>query len=422
MITTLLCLATLAPKPDFVFMHVNVLPMDHEHVLFDKDVLINNKEILDIVDGDKYTSPKGVATVDGHGKDYLMPGLSDMHCHVYFTDDFTYFLGNGVTTIRNMDGRPKHLTWRKQLAAGTLIGPRMLTAGPIISGPANNDGHLQLKTYEDGVNAVLSQHKAGYDFIKVYDGLPAVAYSGVIATARKLKMPVAGHIPKEEGLDGVLRARQDSIEHAEQIAYHTTLRDYDFSACDSIAKQIKAAGSTVCPTVNTIYCLVELAKEPGKVWTSPTAKYIHPEVAKYWKSQQRDTYAENELLILWQGRMVKALSRAGVPIISGTDTFLYGELPGFSLHDELRRLFDYGLTPYQVLETSTANAGRYLKLPVGQIKRGYSADILLLQDDPLEDLGNLKKQVGVMSRGRWYTHEFLQQKMDDLAAGYAKGR
>ncbi|MBS1716636.1 MAG: amidohydrolase family protein [Armatimonadetes bacterium] len=407
--------AAQAPKPDFIFMHVNVVPMDREHILVGKDVLVKDGKVLDIVDGYTYKAPEGVPTVDGGNTMFLMPGLCDMHVHVYYEDDFTLYLANGVTTIRNMSGKPKHLVWRGRLDRGELFGPRMITAGPILSGKNDNHpGFLNLSTYADGVKEVESQAKAGYDFIKVYDPLPADAFRGAMDAAKRLHLPVAGHVNQDLALDGVLNSGQACIEHCEQLAYHTTFGDYDFSKCSEIAAKVKKAGVTVCPTVGVIHQFVTLHRNKQAVLNMPEWKYASPGVKEWWSGLSRDDSTENEILVTWQRRMVRALADADVPLISGTDTFLFGFVPGFSLHHEFDFLADCGLSNYEVLKSTTSAPGDYLHMKIGRIEKGYLADMVLLPDNPLASLHNLDHIEGVMSRGVWHPKLELQTKLAEV--------
>lgn len=108
-----------------------------------------------------------------------MPGLADMHVHLEYFDDprvLDLFLANGVTTVRNMDGRPYILEWRDRIVRHEWPGPRIHTAGPILDGdPPLRDDNLALGSAGDARRAVRDQKVAGYDFIKVYTNLSVEA-------------------------------------------------------------------------------------------------------------------------------------------------------------------------------------------------------------------------------------------------------
>src|SRR5690349_16088463 len=115
------------------FVGVDVIPMDRERVLRDQTVVVRDGKIVALGPESQVAVPPDVARVEGRGR-FLMPGLADMHVHVWDADDFTLLLANGVTTVRNMFGSPMHVEWRKKIAAGELLGPTIVTAGPIIDG------------------------------------------------------------------------------------------------------------------------------------------------------------------------------------------------------------------------------------------------------------------------------------------------
>jgi hypothetical protein len=116
--------------------------------------------------GQTVSAPAGAATIDGAGK-WVMPGLADMHVHLWNKDELTLFLAAGVTTVRNMAGEPRQLTWRSQIAAGAWIGPTIVTAGPIIDGdPPESPGSAVLDEPADADKLVAEQKAAGYDFLE----------------------------------------------------------------------------------------------------------------------------------------------------------------------------------------------------------------------------------------------------------------
>ena len=148
------------------FINVNVVPFDRERILPGQTVIVRDGRIAEIGPAEKTKVPAGTLQIDGRGK-YLMPGLADMHVHLFpgagQPDDLAnqqlqLFLANGVTTIRNMIGKPEHLQLRDRVAKGELLGPTIYTAGPPLLG--NN-----VPTPEAAEQAVADQKKAGYDLL-----------------------------------------------------------------------------------------------------------------------------------------------------------------------------------------------------------------------------------------------------------------
>jgi imidazolonepropionase-like amidohydrolase len=116
-------------------------------------------------------------------------------------------------------------------------------------------------------------------------------------------------------------------------------------------------------------------------------------------------------------RLVEQLHDANVPLLAGSDVGTPGVLPGSSLHEDLHLLVQAGLTPYEALQTATVNAASYLGIEqeVGQISVGHRADLVLLRDNPLDDIDHIQTRVGVMKRGRWFSAEELETALSQLA-------
>jgi len=161
--------------------------------------------------------------VDGSGK-FLIPGLWDMHVHMVFGTWFPrgkeitlpLFVANGVTGVRDMGGELDVLQqWRKEITAGTLIGPRMIISGPMLDGPQPRfPSSIAIKTPEDGRRAVDSLKNILHtDFIKVYSLLSRDAYFAIADEARKQQIPFAGHVPNVISVSEAAKAGQKSQEH-----------------------------------------------------------------------------------------------------------------------------------------------------------------------------------------------------------------
>src|SRR5262245_50150462 len=167
------------------FTNVNVIPFDRERILPAHTVIVAAGKIVLIAPSDKTRVPEGALEIDGRGK-YLMPGLADMHVHLFpgtgqqddlTSQQFQLFLANGVTTIRNMIGKPEHVALRDRVAKGELLGPSIYTAGPPLLG--NN-----VATPEAAERIVTEEKKAGYDLLKVHEGLSPESYAAIVATAK----------------------------------------------------------------------------------------------------------------------------------------------------------------------------------------------------------------------------------------------
>jgi hypothetical protein len=152
--------ALAASQPDArttAFVHASVVPMDTERLLKDQTVVVSGSRILTIGPAGNTPVPPGARRIDATGL-FLMPGLADMHVHVYVPEELTLYAANGVTTVFNLDGRPGHLLWHRRIASGELLGPAIYTAGPMFNRP---------RSAQEAVQEVDRQSAAGYDAVKI---------------------------------------------------------------------------------------------------------------------------------------------------------------------------------------------------------------------------------------------------------------
>ena len=211
-----------SPQRVTVFENVNVIPMDRERVLKNQTVIVRDGVIAEMGDARKVKAPAGALRVDGRGK-YLMPGLVDMHTHLFSDDDFpdelagdelTLMLANGVTTVRLMIGTPEHLVLREKIARGELLAPTLYVASPQLTGNAryaeSNGRHVA--TPEDARRAVRDFKAAGYDFIKITNFITRPVYDAATETAREVGTRIVGHVDTQVGVARALEAGQQ-IEH-----------------------------------------------------------------------------------------------------------------------------------------------------------------------------------------------------------------
>ena len=405
--------------------HVTVLPMDGRDSLSDQTVLIRGSTIARVAAADSIAVPKGATRIDGRGL-FVMPGLVDMHVHPYDTDGLPSYLAYGVTTIAVMHGFPDVVDWRERIKRGQLVGPTIYTAGPTVNGyPAGNPLFVSVED-PDGARAVVrQQHKAGYDFVKVYSMLNVPEYDAILAEARRLGMPVFGHIPWSVGYRGIIERGQDVVAHVEEF-FNAGIQDSQFAAAVRDARQ---HGTAV--TAN-LYAYAEMLRESADIpalLRDPEMRYHSPaglseKLPSSNRSQRSDQAGFDAFLRRQQPRMrrlVKMLFDAGVPVFGGTDTETFG-FPGQSLLGELQELVLAGLTNYQALACVTRLPGAFIASHLrseqrfGTVTAGSRADLVLLEANPLLDLENLKRVRGVMTRGRWHAVAEIQALRDSIAA------
>jgi imidazolonepropionase-like amidohydrolase len=406
------------------FIDVNVVTMDSVPAQLRRVVLVENGRILRI--GDRSLPiPAGALRIEGQGTRWLMPGLVDMHVHMFDRGEMVQYLANGITTVRNLHGLNLHLAWRDSLARGLMTGPRLLTAGPILDGdPPTRGTNTLVRNAAEAVAEVDRQAAAGFDWIKVYDNISPEAYAAVSAAAARHRLPVAGHVPTPVTLAGVLAARQRTIEHVEELL--PLFGDGRSAAgVDSIARAIAAAGVAVTPTIVVYQSALDQVRDWTAVQARPAMAFLNPTTRQQWgwdptgssrsgnpQGLTRFTRTTDFFLTT----LVPALHRAGVVLLAGSDAPIPAIVPGFGFHEELVLLGRAGLSPSEVLRIATRNAAIVSGADArrGRVREGQDADLLLLESDPRTSLDALQRRVGVMVAGRWHAQQELDAALSAL--------
>lgn len=429
------------------FINVSVVPMDKEQLLSGQTVIVQDGRIVEVVDQAKAKIPEGAIKIDGQGK-YLMPGLVDMHVHLFDSHDLDLFVANGVTTVRNMWGTPINLTWRSQIAQGELFGPTLYTAGPLVDGnPPIWPGSTVVETPEAADQTVVEQKKAGYDFIKCYSRLKLDVYKALMAAAKREGIRVVGHVPDAVGLKIALEQGQASIEHltgffgmlkpdnatpidpAEPGSRLKFFNSLDEKKMPAVAALVKEAKVWNCVTL-IVYQRLVSPEEAQELRKRPEMKYVSPATMAFWdptkdfrtKNLTKADFEANKVGNVIRKKLTGALNQAGAKILLGTDTPNPFVVPGFSIHEELQNLVGAGLTPYQAIQAGTYNAAEFLEAlnEFGTVSVGKRADLLLVDGNPLQDVANVAKISGVMLRGKWLPKQELDTKLAALAKLYTK--
>jgi imidazolonepropionase-like amidohydrolase len=158
----------------------------------DRTVIIRGTRIVAEGPSASIRVPAGARIIDGRGK-FLSPGLWDMHVHTAMPggrDVLKLYIANGVTGVRDMAGDwPTITAWRREIASGALIGPRIIASGPYLEGGDQPIPHLLVKTPADAGPAVDSLIKLGVDFIKVHGQLTRESYFAIARAARTRRIP-----------------------------------------------------------------------------------------------------------------------------------------------------------------------------------------------------------------------------------------
>ena len=415
---------------------VTAIPMEGQP-LPGATVVIRGDRILAFGPAADVPVPVGARRIDGSGR-FLLPGLVDAHVHLRSRRELLSYLRHGVTTVFQLAGTPSGapdiLETRRRIAAGELVGPTIYATGPMIDGdPPNFAAVSVVVTSPDSAARVVErQNRAGFDFLKIYNGVSPEVAVEVIAEGHRRGMPTFGHIPRNPdratALQKALGAGLDVIAHAEEMFftyYHAGVEDMldagrvpvrDTARVDEAARLIRDAGAFVIPNLSFVAATRMQLDDLGRVLGDPETRFLHPDTRQMWEGQNPTRRPDLERFELRERakhdflrHLTKALAEHGVPLLAGTDASAPGLFPGRSLHLELRELVDAGLSAEAALAAATRTPGAFVARhlpdgpPFGVIAPGARADLVLLRENPLEDIARIGTVEGVVAGGRWYS-------------------
>lgn len=439
--------AKLAGPKVTAFTDVTVVAMDSDKPLLHHTVVVEGGSITKLCMTD-CDLPAGAEKIDGRGK-WLIPGLHDMHVHLDGTKGMlALFVMNGVTTVRNMAGSPRTIALRDRIAKGDLFGPTIYTAGPFVDGERPRwEASASVVTAADAERVIADHVAAHYDFVKIYNGLTIAAFDAVAAAAKAHDLRLVGHVPFKVPLSHVLELGQASVEHlsgyAEAVERANSPVRHQRSSSAIIKRWMFADPEKITqvvadvvkhhtyntPTLVTAAAYGELYRGHLPEGANSDLEDVSPDWRARWDPKRSPKHYDRSIkkamdeahdkALATEGLIVKELSDQGGLLMAGTDTPNPYVVPGPSLHQELGMLAAAGLSPYDALRTATSVPADFLgDRHDGRIAVGAHADLVLLDGDPLVDIHNVDKIVGVMVRGRWLAPKDLKAMRDALVEKY----
>ncbi len=411
-----------------VIKNVNVIPMNINTILKNRDVFITNKKIINISITGEQPIKLSHKIIKGENK-YLLPGFAEMHFHNQnnLKSEFKLLIANGITTARNMaEYQGQDQIKNREIAKVTQIAPQYFTTGPYLM--RNN-----FKTLNDVKKVVLQHKKRGYDFLKLADNLPKEIYLALLEETHNNKIKIVGHGQRKLPLEYSLRMK--SIAHVEEFM-NILPKEYlkNDKKLINYAKEIKNNGVYVSPTLGIYNMIMNYADNNKHVnlTNSNNLKYLPKHYADYWLSdsinyRKHNWFTSKESLkrlqkeLNWQKKFTKILHQEKVYLLSSSDTYgLF--IPGFSLHEELEFINSSGLSTYETLKTTTINPARYLNTisQEGTVNIGKNANLVLLNKNPLENIKNTRTIQGVFLKGKWYSRNDLNILLNEVEKSYIK--
>ncbi len=423
------------------FTNVTVVPMDRDRLLADQTVVVRGDRIVALGPADRIAVPGDAVRIDGRGR-YLMPGMAEMHGHIppgnaadaEIEKVLAFYALNGVTVVRGMLGSPRHLAYRDRAARGEILSPTIYTTGPSLNGNS-------LPTVEAAVRTVTEQRDAGYDLMKIHPGIRREVFDAMAATAARLGIRFAGHVPLDVGLRRALEAGQWTIDHvdgylealvpdgapvspAQSQFFAYNLRNHlDERRLPALVAATKAAGTAIVPTQSLFESMLGTAS-PDEMAAWPEMRYWPRATVDQWRqstatlrAQQGATAEDGRRFLEVRRRVLRALHQGGVPILLGSDAPQWWNVPGFSVQRELDAMARAGFTPYELFVSGTRAVAEQFGAAdeFGTVAVGRRADLVLLDGNPLDTVANWSRRAGVMVRGRWYDRAEIARRLDDLS-------
>jgi imidazolonepropionase-like amidohydrolase len=412
-------------------------------------LLVQNGRIAAIGPSAQIHIPPGTRTLDLSGG-VVTPGYIDTHYHVTTGAmryrrhaagglDSSYdralaerllrvALAYGITTIRDPGASPLEaaLALREDIRSGQVLGPWLLTAGPILSGWNTPDSTIRA--------SIRAQAAAGVDYIKVYSSFSAHQVRVAIEEAHRHGLKVIGHLQRASWTEAA-RAGIDFIAHGapwhesylpvqrrkaflairdmrQRIAWYEGL-DLASPAIDTLARELVAHGVSVEPTLIAYHT---------KFWWADSIYQRDPDVALVpeevdnWRAIGMHTaeWSDSDfdrVQRAWPKQLafVRLLYDRGVLLTAGSDVASPWVIPGVGYHQELAHLVSTGLTPAQVLRIATRNGARAIGHDgeIGTLEPGKRADLVVLRGDPTTDIANTR-------RIAWVMHDGVLHRPEDL--------
>jgi imidazolonepropionase-like amidohydrolase len=452
--SSLLFLSSCAAAQTLTITHATVVDISNGQLQPDSTVVIERHRIASVVlHGQPPSSGK---VLNAHGR-FLIPGLWDMHTHVFFDHTaadgkdliLPLFVAFGVTGVRDMGSAlDPVLQARDAIAEHRRLGPRMVVSGPMLDGPTSSyKAAIAITTPASGRKAVDMLHNRGVDFIKVQSGVPRNAYFAIADETRHVQIEFEGHVPDAIRASEAIAAGQRTFEHLIGIFeasspdenIYLTGSYGDKRGTKTVAKLLAAYDPVrehriialiaqhhvwQCPTLfwergQWLVDNIDFRKDPDLPYAP------HSWQTTLWPSMQKsigasldtDPLTTRQRFVLHELGIVHRLQAAGVPFLAGTDTPAGVDvIPGLSLHRELERLVAAGFTPLQALQTATLNPAIFLhrRADLGTIEPHKLADLVLLDRNPLEDIRNTRTISAVIVDGRYLSKEELKRLREHL--------
>lgn len=436
---------------DMIITNARVVNIEDGTIEAPQNIYIENGKIIKISN----QLNASIKVLDAKGN-YIMPGFIESHVHVAIgavnlefenkkpflkinlIDEIPeltlkLMLANGITTARDPGGLTDiTVKTKNDVKLGKLLGPELFVAGNILDTLRFENLTTRIKTHQEIIDEIDIQKRRGVDFIKFYTSLSPEQLEVGINHARKVGLKSISHLHTTSWTEAA-NLKLDNIVHIipgnekllpkdkrdeyqkyanlGAIAFYKWFEyvDLDSDEIKEMIKALKENNVSVDPTLVPFHSA--FFGDLGEYKNQEELKHLPKLLLENWKTTFNFNlgWKEKDYEIahtVWPKveKLVKMLHENGILLTAGTDANNPYMVPGFSYHQELELLKKCGLTNQQVLQIAVTNGAKLLDISdrVGKVKKGYEADLILLKENPLEDIKNTSSIYHVILNGKSY--------------------
>lgn len=412
------------------------------------NIFIEDGKITSISKRGKRKYPENAKVINLKNK-FIIPGLIEMHTHLFDEEVCRTLLAYGITTMRIPAASPgESVEMRNRIASGEVSGPGIFTAGDLLDGPGSTSGGITVNSEEEIREVVRKQIATGIDYIKLYSSLTPELVKAAIDETHKHGLKVIGHLGRtswtfaaNSGIDALCHSAMSGpiwelipVEKRDRF-YNLSCPvkgfdpdlfkewgenfDIDGPEMTELTKALVNNKVTVDPTLVMMEAMIWGndstyldIMEPDSISRNFTEKWRNGKLHPYTSWWSDEAHRNAKLLFPVFQKIIKRLWDNGVLITSGTDLGNPWLSPGVSLYRELELLVDAGIPVLEVIKIATKNGAEALDISdeAGTVEVGKQADLLILNSNPAEGVKNIRNLEFVIKKGEIFYPASLLSK------------
>ena len=398
-----------APTGIIALTNARIITMKGDQVIENGTIVINENKIAAVGPADQVKIPNEARIISAENRT-IMPGIVDVHAHMPTSpdgvspqQDWAYYtnLAFGVTTTHDPSNNTEMVFTQSEMQkAGNIVGPRIFSTGTILYG-ADGDFKAAINSVDDARSHLRRMKAVGAFSVKSYNQPRREQRQQILQAARELKMKVfpEGGSTFSHNMSMILDGHT-GIEHNIPVI--------------PVYKDVKSLWNA-SKTAYTPTLIVSYGSQSGEnfwydrtnVWENERLLNFTPRPIIDSRSRRRTTSEFGDYGHIEISKAVKKIADGGTKVNLGG----HGQLQGLGSHWELWMLAQGGMTPLQAIRSATLNGAEYLGMSkeLGSLEPGKLADLIVLDENPLDDIRNTEKVKYVMLNGRLYEAETMNE-------------